>query len=183
MGGPALGTQVWGCRMPHPALQPRPQPCTTHIYAGETSCKQLCVLQRHGGWVACSSLQGHALPKKRCFMLSHQMLADLWESRQLTDIMAQAHTRKVFSQDLQPGKSCSAGLGLLDSLLGSCLLEAWQLCFTCCAPGSDSHCKIISCPACTADKVCSASSIGFCLIQPHSGGKCHLGKGQRILKV
>ena len=57
-------------------------------------------------------------------MHSHQMLADLWDSRQLTDIMAQAHTRKVFSQDLQTGRSCAAGLGLLDSLPGSSLLEA-----------------------------------------------------------
>ena len=77
--------------------------------------------------MACSSPQCHALLQKPCFMHGHQMLADLWESRQLTDIMAQAHTRKVFSQDLQPGRSCAAASGLLDSLLGSYLLAAFHL--------------------------------------------------------
>ena len=153
--------------MPHPALQPSPQPCTTHIYAGKTSCKQVCVLQRHRSWCIAAPLNG-MLCCRRLVHASHQMLADLWESRQLTDIMAQTHTRKVFSQDLQPGRSCAAGLGLPDSLLDSMLLKAWQLCLTCCAPGSDSHCNIISCPACTAHKVCSANVIHVCLIQRHS---------------
>ena len=113
--------------------------------------------------VACSCLQCHALLQRPYFMHSHQMLADLWDSRQLTDIMAQAHTRKVFTQDLQPGRSRAVGLGLLDNRLGSFLLEAWQMCVTCCVPGSDSHCNMISCPACTPDKVCSANSTLFYL--------------------
>ena len=151
----SMDTGVWmHCASPCPPAQPSALH-DSHLCRENQLQAALCPAKAQKS-VNCSSPQWHALLQKPCLCIAIRCWLTFGRADSSQTSWHRRTPGKCFRKTCSRAGPALTGLGLPDSLLDSILLQAWQLCLTCCAPGSDSHCNMISCPACTAHKVCSA---------------------------